>query len=86
MAFLGIRVPHEVGRLISGLEVPGIREKTSDYHITILCFENNWPIKQILKATEVAYEILSETEPFSVKTDKVSHFPTRSSNSYHCSY
>lgn len=77
MAFLGIRVPHETGRLIRKLEVPGIKEMPSEYHITLLVFENNWPIKNILKATEAAYQVVSETEPFTVKINKVSHFPPR---------
>lgn len=77
MAFIGIKVPHEVGRLIMGLDVPGEKETPSEYHITILCFEDNWPISEITKATEAAFKVLSETEPFSVKSAKVSHFPAR---------
>ena len=77
MAFLGIRVPHEVGRLIRNLEVPGEKETPSEYNITLLVFEDNWSIKKMLKATEAAYEIMAETEPFSVKADHVSHFPPR---------
>lgn len=76
MAFLGIRVPNEVGRLIAGLDVPGEKETASEYHITILCFEDNWPISEISKATEAAYEVVSEFKPFLVKTSKVSHFPS----------
>lgn len=77
MAFIGIRVPVEVGRLIAGLEVPGEKETTSEYHITILCFEDNWPISEISKATEAAYEVVSKIQPFMVKVSKVSHFPPR---------
>jgi 2'-5' RNA ligase len=75
MAFLGIRVPQEVGRLITGLEVPGERESTSEYHITILCFEDNWPISEISKATETTFETIVDIKPFLVKASKVSHFP-----------
>ncbi|MGI0058149.1 MAG: 2'-5' RNA ligase family protein [Nitrosotalea sp.] len=75
MAFLGIRAPNDVGRLIAGLEVPGERETPSEYHITILCFEDNWPISEISKATEATYEVISEVCPFLVKSSKVSHFP-----------
>jgi 2'-5' RNA ligase len=75
MAFLGIRVPVEVGRLIAGLDVPGEKETTSEYHITILCFEDNWPISEIAKATEATYEVISKVKPFLVKSSKVSHFP-----------
>ena len=77
MAFLGIKVPSEVGRLISGLEVPGEKESPSEYHITILCFEDNWPISEISKAMETAYDVISKVEPFLVKAKEVSHFPPR---------
>ena len=77
MSFLGISVPHEVGRLINSLEVPGIKETPSEYHITLLCFEENWPIKKILKAIDATFPIVSEVEPFSILANKVSHFPPR---------
>jgi len=76
MAFLGIRIPEQIGRLIAGLEVPGEKETPSEYHITILCFEDNWPISEITKATEAAFNVISETVPFLVKSSKVSHFPS----------
>lgn len=76
MAFIGIRVPIETGRLISNLEVVGEKEAVSEYHITLLCFEDNWPISEITKATKAAYEVISKTKPFLVKSSKVSHFPT----------
>src|SRR5271170_2384922 len=76
MAFLGIRIPVQIGRLIAGLDVPGEKETISEYHITILCFEDNWPISEISKATEAAFEVVSEITPFLVKASKVSHFPS----------
>jgi len=75
MAFLGIRVHPDVGRLISNIEVPGNREYPSSYHITILCFEDNWPIHKVAKGLEAAYDVVSKFEPFLVKAKKVSHFP-----------
>jgi 2'-5' RNA ligase len=77
MAFLGIRIPHEVGRLIRNLDIPGVKETPSEYHITLLVFEDNWSIKRILKATEVVYDIVSEIDPFTIKADRISHFPPR---------
>ena len=75
MSFLGIRIPTEIGRLIAGLEVPGEKETPSEYHITILCFEDNWPISEITRATEATYKVISEVKPFLIETSKVSHFP-----------
>lgn len=80
MAFLGIRVPAEVGRLITGLEVPGKKESVSEYHITILCFDDNWPISEISKALEATYDVVSKISPFRVKAKKVSHFPKHEDN------
>lgn len=80
MAFLGIRVPAEVGRLITGLEVPGVKEAVSEYHITVLCFDDNWPISEVSKALETTYDVVSKIKPFGVKAKKVSHFPKREDN------
>lgn len=75
MAFIGIRITPEVGRLLSGIEVPGEKESPSEYHITMLYFGKEWPISKITKATEASYKVISKIEPFLVKTRKVSHFP-----------
>jgi 2'-5' RNA ligase len=75
MAFLGIRVPQEIGRLITSLEVPGNKEASSEYHITILCFDDNWPISEVIKATEATFDTVSNFNPFLVKSNTISHFP-----------
>lgn len=80
MAFLGIRVPAEVGRLITGLEVPGEKESPSEYHITILCFDDNWPVSAISKALETTYDVVSKFKPFKVCAKNISHFPKREDN------
>lgn len=77
MAFLGIKVPVETGRLLKGIDVPGDLESPSEYHITLLCFEDNWAIKDISKALESTYEVISEIKPFLIKTDTVGCFPKR---------
>lgn len=75
MAFLGIRITPEIGRLIKKLEVPGNPETPSEYHITLLCFEDHWPIKEVAKALEATYDIVAKFEPFMVKSNEVAHFP-----------
>jgi 2'-5' RNA ligase len=77
MAFLGIRIPLECGRLLSGIDVPGEKEGPSEYHITLLCFEENWPIAEISKALEATYDVIHKIKPFTIKTKKVSCFPKR---------
>lgn len=80
MAFLGIRIPHETGRLLAGIDVPGNKEGSSEYHITLLCFEENWPISEISKALEATYEIVSNIKPFMVSVDEITCFPKREDN------
>lgn len=74
MAFIGISVPHSVGRLLSGIEVPGDKETTSSLHITLLCFADNVPISDIAKSMEAAYEVISKIKPFLVSVSTVSCF------------
>ena len=74
MAFLGIRVPHECGRLLSQIEVDGDKTSTSDLHITLLHFGDEWPISEISKSLEATYKIVSDVKPFRVKMNRVSHF------------
>lgn len=80
MAFIGIKVPREAGRLLSGIEVPGEKEGASEYHITILCFEDNWPITEIAKAMDAAYNVISNIKPFMVETNSVKCFPKHDDN------
>lgn len=77
MAFLGIKIPHPTARLLSGIDVPGKKEGTSELHVTILCFEENWPISDISKALESTYEVVSKIKPFLIEVDSVGCFPKR---------
>lgn len=77
MAFLGIRINHDIGRLLSNIKIPGDKENVSDYHITLLCFEDNLPISEISQALEATYDIISDIKPFLVQIDSVSCFPKR---------
>lgn len=80
MAFLGIKISHEIGRLLSGIEVPGKKEGIADFHITLLCFEDNWAISEISRALEATYDVVSKVKPFLVKTEVISCFPKREDN------
>lgn len=80
MAFLGIRIPLDIARLFRGLELPGEKVAENEYHITILMFEENWPIKEVVKAMEASFEVLKDTEPFTISLDKVTCFPKREDN------
>jgi 2'-5' RNA ligase len=80
MAFLGIRIPHEYGRLLSSIDVPGQKISTSDLHITLLCFKDNLEISEIAKTLEVTYNVVSKFKPFLIKTDAISCFPKYEDN------
>jgi 2'-5' RNA ligase len=77
MAFLGIRVPIETARLLKEIDVPGENTANSEMHITLLCFEDNWPISELAKSLEAAYDIVSKIKPFRVTMNKVTCFPKR---------
>lgn len=77
MAFLGIKVPAGTARLLSGVDIPGTKEGAAELHITILCFEENWPISEISKALEATYEVVSKIKPFLITVDSVGCFPKR---------
>jgi len=75
MAFLGIRVPVETGRLLDQIKVPGKKESISEYHITMIYFGENWPIEKVSKILEATYEVLKDEKPFTIKTNEITCFP-----------
>lgn len=75
MAFLGIRVPHETGRLLAKVDVEGEKTSVSEMHITLLHLGDNWPVSELCKSIEATYEVVSECQPFLVSMKKVTHFP-----------
>ena len=75
MAFLGIHIPHETSRLISGIEVPGDKEDSASLHVTLLYLGENIPIKDISKALVATYEVTSQTSPFLLKANSLCCFP-----------
>ena len=75
MAFVGLRVPHETARLLGGLEVPGKKEPTSSFHITMFYLGDEVSIEVLTKAIEVTFKITTETKPFTVRTSQLTSFP-----------
>jgi 2'-5' RNA ligase len=73
MAFIGFRVPAETAQLFKSIDVPGDRENF--HHITILNFGDTMSIEDIGLGLEVAYDVISEMQPFKVKTNKITCFP-----------
>jgi len=73
VAMISIPVSSDVGKLFRGLDVPGNRDPSD--HITMFYFDKELPIKKLVKAVSIIYEVLLEQEPFSVCTKKVKSFP-----------
>jgi 2'-5' RNA ligase len=84
MAFMGIRVPHETGRLLAGIEVPGKKVAVSELHITLLYFGENWPVSEISKALEATYQVVSRIKPFMVKAQRMMSFPGHDNSGSAC--
>jgi 2'-5' RNA ligase len=75
MAFIGIRVPAETGRLFSDIEVPGEQVKANTYHVTVLYLGKDLEIDSLAEAIKATYRVTSTTKPFSVRTSRVASFP-----------
>lgn len=75
MSFCGLKVPHETARLLAGLEVPGKKEPTSNFHVTLFFFGDEVPIDKLAKITEITYGVTSGTKPFTVRTSQLTSFP-----------
>jgi len=75
MAFIGLKVPHETARLLAQVEVDGDRADLSSMHITMIYLGKALSIEAIATATQVAFEVTSKTQPFTVSTQLVTSFP-----------
>src|ERR1700722_2360265 len=83
MAYVGISVPVECGRLLSKINVAGEKADTLDLHITLLYFGNDDQIADVSKAIEIVYDVISKTHPFTVNMRKASHFPKNKDGKFH---
>lgn len=75
MAFVGLRVPQEVARVLGEIEVPGDPVPANHKHITILNMGSDLPIEVIGKAVVAVHNVSSATKPFQVTLDRVACFP-----------
>lgn len=75
MAFLGIKIPHSISKLLSNIDAPGVKEDSSHMHITILYFGDNLKTKDISKMLDATYKITKDLTPFSIKLNCYENFP-----------
>lgn len=75
MAFLGIKIPSDIGNLLAQIDVPEKREPRDQYHVTMFHLGDDTPIEAITKAASAAFEVTSRTKPFQILTKLVTTFP-----------
>lgn len=76
MAMIGLRVPHETSRLFNDIEVSGQKTEVSSYHVTIMYLGKERSIDQLADAMKATFAVTSQTRPFSVRTSRVTSFPS----------
>jgi 2'-5' RNA ligase len=84
MAFLGLQVPHETARLLSGIDVPGDREPTSHFHVTMFFFGDDLDIDHLAGIIRAAFGVTTQTRPFTVGTSSITSFPSEGSKPIIC--
>jgi 2'-5' RNA ligase len=75
MAFIGIKLPQETGRLLNGIDVPGQKEAPGGMHITMIYLGNDVPMDVLSEIIRVTLDIAEKTQPFTVRTNRVTCFP-----------
>jgi len=75
MSFIGIKVPHEVGRLLHTIEVPGEKVPLHEFHVTLLYLGKEVPIETLGKAIVAAAEVAESYRPFRCTLTQTSSFP-----------
>lgn len=75
MAFIGVKLPHEIARLLSEIKIKGEPASVDEFHVTMIYLGKDVPIDQVAKALVAAYEVTSQTPPFTMQTSMVTSFP-----------
>lgn len=76
MAFLGIKIPFDLAQLLHKIEVPGVKEPLENLHITLLHFTTSaLPVAEVGKMIEIAYDVISDMNPFSIEFGVIDSFP-----------
>ena len=75
MSFIGLKCPHEVGRLLHAVEVPGTKVPIDSYHVTLLYLGKDVPIEMIGKAIVAAAEVAAASMPFRCTLTHAMCFP-----------
>jgi len=74
MAFLGLSVPPDIVKLLASIPVPGDKEDTSSFHITITYLGEKTALPDVLTAAAWMHEASLEVTPFQCAVHGTSHF------------
>ena len=82
MAFIGLKVPHEIARLLAQVDYGGLGqpEPTEHYHVTVAYFGDELPIERLAGIITSTFRVASRTKPFMVETKRVTTFPPHPEN------
>jgi 2'-5' RNA ligase len=77
MSFLGIAVPAPTARILSEIDFGnfGEKEPPGKFHITMCYMGKALPIEKVASAIPVIFSVVSQTQPFTVATSRVTTFP-----------
>lgn len=75
MSFIGLKAPHEVGRLLHAVDVPGSKLPITEYHVTLLYLGKDVPIEVIGKAIVAAADVAAGAKPFRCTLTHATSFP-----------
>ena len=75
MALLSIKVPEEVSRVLTEIQVPGEATSADSKHITLVYLGKDAPMSVVLGAIQAVYDVAQETKPIALSTEEVTTFP-----------
>lgn len=75
MALIGLKVPVEIAKLLSGVDVPGEKESAFDMHVTIMYLGRDVSVLEVAKSMCAASQVTSKITPFTCGLTSVSSFP-----------
>lgn len=78
MSFVGLKLNHEVARLLSSIDLSGEKVSTDQMHVTILYLGDETPMEEIAQAILAIFKVTQNQDPFKIKISKVDTFASES--------
>ena len=71
MALLGIKIPQYIARTLKQINAPGKKSDSTDYHISLLIFNEEMNVSDVAKSVEAIGNAIKDVNPFKIKLNKV---------------